>query len=95
MNWKIFDEFCRKNEDLTTARTEDAMMKECTMFNAQCSWDCQRTGAGPRAPLGLPGLLGQLGRWAAVAAVAAGERLECARGAHTEARRHKEEMKVA
>ena len=60
---------------------EDDMMKECTMLDDQCSMNGQRTGAGPRPPLGQPGLAGQLGRWAAVAAVAAGAWLERAREA--------------
>ena len=75
MSWTIFNGFCRKNRDFATATTEECTKKD------KCTMNSQRTGAGPRAPLGLPGHLEQLGRWAAVAAVAAGERLECARGA--------------
>ena len=67
--------------DVATARTEVCAMNnaECRMLNAECTMSGQRTGAGPRALMGQPGLLGQMGRWAAVAAVAAGAWLGCAR----------------
>ena len=35
MKWMIFNVFCRKNEDLTTATTEDDMMKASSLSNHQ------------------------------------------------------------